>query len=135
VRIVRLVDEDFVVSANKRICEEHGSTHIYAQKGRVSSALSTAFYPGAPPFVHGGIASVAGALFFYIVKSHAFFDANKRTAVIASIAFMEINGWTLKYPITKAHDALAELAEGCAEGKISMDEVKEWFENHKTSTL
>lgn len=100
---------------------------------RIESSIHSAFYPGTPPFAAGGIAGIAAALCFYLVKGHAFQDGNKRTAVLSAIAFMNENGWELIYPIDESEnmDALADLAEACASGQKSKDDMIAWFDLHK----
>ncbi len=112
---------------NKAVCEEGGNKHSCYEIGKIDSALHTAFYPGDPPFQHGGIARVAGAVAFYITKAHAFFDGNKRTAFLSAALFLRLNDLVLLYP----PDSLANLIEGCAAGDIDIDEVKGWYEIHK----
>ena len=41
----------------------------------------------------------AGAMSYNLANAHAFYDGNKRTALIASLVFMEANGWELLYPM------------------------------------
>lgn len=50
-------------------------------------------------FQHDGIARVAGALCFYLTKAHAFYDGSNRTALIASLTFLDLNGWDPKIPM------------------------------------
>jgi death-on-curing family protein len=72
-------------------------------------------------------------LCFYLTKGHAFQDGNKRTAVLTAITFMNDNGWDLVYPLNPGEsiDALADLAEACASGTVSKDEMIDWFDRHK----
>lgn len=121
---------------NKLICEKEGNTHHCYGKGKIESALHSAFYPGSYPFEHGGIAKVAGAMCFYLVKSHAFVDGNKRTGALAAITFMNQSGWTLKYPRATQTEpnALADIVEKCASGSIQKEKIIEWFDSHKVAT-
>lgn len=100
---------------------------------KVESAISTAFYPGDYPFAHGGLARVAGALCFYLVKSHAFTDGNKRTGTLVAITFLNQHGLDLQYPLDESTDinALAEVIESCAAGTVSKEQLMDWFEAHK----
>jgi death-on-curing protein len=122
-----------VVETNKFICERDGNPHHCYDVGKVESALHSAFYPGSYPFAAGGLARVAGALCFYLVKSHAFIDGNKRTGALAAITFLNTNGWDISYSVDTAtgQDALAEIVEDCAASKASKDQVMEWFDLHK----
>ena len=85
---------------NEEVCCNSSSEHRCYDLGKIESALHSAFYPGSYPFYHGGVAKVAGALAYYILKAHAFFDGNKRTALLVSTAFMTLNGWELCYPMS-----------------------------------
>jgi death-on-curing protein len=129
---LQTIDVDFVILANRKICHIHGHKHICAHPEKIESALHAAMYPGSPPFVHGGVSEIAAAIFYYIIKSHAFFDGNKRTALICATAFVESNEYTLKYPKSKTRNDFADLAENCASNEIDLDAVKKWFRRHKS---
>lgn len=132
-RVIFLPSSEAVLAVNKFICEKGGNPFHCYDVGKVESAISTAFYPGSYPFAHGGIAKVAGALCFYLVKSHAFMDGNKRTGALVAITFLNQHGLDLKYPLNlkKNINGLAEIIEQCAAGNVSKDQLIEWFEQHK----
>jgi prophage maintenance system killer protein len=79
VKVIFLPKADAVLAVNKYVCEQGGNPHHCYDIDKVGSAIATAFYPGACPFALGGLAKVAGALCFYLVKGHAFMDGNERT--------------------------------------------------------
>lgn len=122
-----------IIATNKYLCEQQGNPFSVLERGKIESALHSAFYPGSYPFSAGGIAKIAGALCFYLVKAHAFMDGNKRTGALVAIVFMEENGWKLSYPKQESNGktGLANIIESCAAGKVSKDEVMEWFDLHK----
>jgi len=128
---VKLISTAFVIKLNHKICFAEGNSSHCFDPGKVESAVHSAFYPGSYPFIHGGVATIAGALAFYLTNAHAFLDGNKRTAVAASMVFMELNGLELVFP--ENPDALADLIEGCAAGDLTRDYVKDWYEIHKAS--
>ena len=97
---IYLITAKQVEFINEDVCRNSNSEHRCYDLGKVESALHSAFYPGNSPFYHGGVAKVAGALAYYLLKTHAFFDGNKRTALLASTAFMTLNGWELRYPMS-----------------------------------
>jgi death-on-curing protein len=127
--VIFLPTAEAVLSVNKYVCAQGGNPHHCYDVGKVESAISTAFYPGSYPFAHGGLARVAGALCFYLVKSHAFMDGNK----LAAIAFLNQHGLDLQYPLDEKRDvnALAETIEACAAGSVDKDQLIEWFDRHK----
>lgn len=122
-----------IIEVNQIVCSEGGNPHQCLNTGKIESAISSAFYPGSYPFSHGGLAKVAGALCFYLVKAHAFLDGNKRTGALVAITFLNMHGIDLEYPIDIEKDinALAEIIEACAASTISQDQLKDWFETHK----
>lgn len=122
-----------IIEVNQIVCSEGDNPHQCLNTGKIESAISSAFYPGSYPFSHGGLAKVAGALCFYLVKAHAFLDGNKRTGALVAITFLNMHGMDLVYPldIKKDMNGLAEIIEACAASMISQDQLKEWFETHK----
>lgn len=122
-----------IIEINHFICSEGGNPHQCLDSGKIESAISSAFHPGSYPFSHGGLAKVAGALCFYLVKSHAFLDGNKRTGALVAITFLNMHGMDLEYPldIDKNINGLAEIIESCAASRINQNQLKDWFEIHK----
>ncbi len=132
-RLILIPTSDAVLVVNKYICEQGNNPHHCNDIGKVESAISTAFYPGTYPFAHGGLSRVAGALCFYLVKSHAFIDGNKRTGALVAITFLNQHGLDLSYPLDeqKNINGLAEVIDSCAAGSVSRDQLMDWFESHK----
>lgn len=129
---IHYLEPSAVVEINKDICHGTASKHVLYDIGKIESALHSAYYPGSYPFQHGGIARVAGALAFYILKAHAFFDGNKRTALLASTIFMDLNGWNLRYPMPEGEwSELAQVLDRTAANQMDMEELKTWYDNHK----
>lgn len=86
-----------IIRTNKFCSDMNGQQSVLLDRGKIESALHTAFYPGSEPFQNGGVARIAGALCFYLTKAHAFQDGNKRTATYAAVMFMQTNGWDLQF--------------------------------------
>ena len=59
---------DYIIRTNKFCSEMNGQQSVVLNKGKIESALHTAFYPGSEPFQNGGIARLAGAHCFYLTK-------------------------------------------------------------------
>ena len=131
--VVHLPKAADVLALNKMICDKNAHPHHCFEIGKVESAIHSAFYPGEPPFVHGGIARIAGALCFYLLKAHAFMDGNKRSAMITAVVFMNKHGWDLQYSYDEIADtnALFDIIDGCAANVYSKEHLIEWFEIHK----
>ena len=133
-RLILIPTANAVLAANKFICEQGGNPHNCNEIGKVESAISTAFYPGTYPFAHGGLFRVAGALCFYIIKSHAFTDGNKRTGALVAITFLNQHGLDLNYPLNEEENinGLADIIEKCAASEVTIDQLQDWFVIHKT---
>ena len=124
---------DLIVKLNQLVCIKEGHSHHCFDKGKIESALHSAFYPGTYPFQAGGIAKIAGALCFYLINTHAFVDGNKRTAALVALTFMKQNGWSIQYPQKKDSgvNEFSHIIEKCASGQVTKSELIQWFENHK----
>lgn len=130
---IRIPSKNEIIQTNKLVCDEGGNPHHCYDVGKVESTIHSAFYPGSYPFAAGGLAEIAGALCFYLVKSHAFMDGNKRTGALAAIIFLNANGWDLQYPqeTPAGKSALGEIIEKCAAGEVTKEELMTWFDTHK----
>ena len=132
---IKIPTTEQVIQTNEIVCSEQRQKSVLLDRGKIESALSTAFYPGSEPFQNGGIAKIAGALCFYLTKAHAFQDGNKRTATLTAITFMNVNGLDLMYP-ENDEDNFSELAlvvNQVTASEITKDQLIFWFELHKIS--
>ncbi len=76
-------------------------------------------FGGKSPYAD--LIDVAGAYLFYICRNHPFLDGNKRTAMMAAIVFLRLNG------IESAPDSgrWERLMLDVAEGKVERQETTE----------
>ncbi|MEQ8229550.1 MAG: type II toxin-antitoxin system death-on-curing family toxin [Rhodospirillales bacterium] len=72
------------------------------------------------------IFSLAAAYCFAIVKGHPFHDGNKRTAYLAAVVFLELNGIVCA---PKQIDII-ETMLGAAAGSIDESDLAVWFETN-----
>jgi len=98
--------------------------------GRLESVVSTqtqiVFGEELYPSVH----DKAAAIIRSIIGDHPFTDGNKRTAMLAGLTFLEINGYEFM-----AHDGeLEDFAVQVAVEHLEVDAIAEWLRVHsKTS--
>jgi death-on-curing protein len=106
-----------------RINEAEVGPNLLADFGLVESAVlrpqSTIGGQDAYPDIH----RKAAALFHSLVSNHAFLDGNKRTAVLAVIAFFNLNGWSLRAD----QGDLVNFAVWVAELHPSVEGIAEWL--------
>lgn len=112
-----------VHAMHNRQIAEHGGSGGTRDEGLLQSAL-------ARPenlFAYGGddvdVSALAASYAFGIAKNHPFLDGNKRTALVVSVTFLNLNGYDID--ATPAETYAAFL--GLAEGTVSEDELAEWF--------
>lgn len=66
-----------------------------------------------------GIPLLAAYYWYHISQAHAFSDANKRTAFLASLEFLSRNGYRLDMP----KERLVEVGLAVAKGEMTRDEL------------
>jgi death on curing protein len=101
---------------------EHGGMPGLRDAGLLESAVlrpKTAYEYGVTD-----LAELAAKLAFGIVSNHAFFDGNKRTALLASLTFLRLNGKRF----TAGESEIASLLIDTANRELSEEELVHWYE-------
>jgi death-on-curing protein len=70
-------------------------------------------------FLHTDIYEIAAACLFHLVKNHPFVDGNKRTAAVAALVFLALNGFNLD----ASEDDFAEMVLAVAKGQLTKADV------------
>jgi death on curing protein len=65
-------------------------------------------------YLHADLAAMAAAYLYHIARNHPFADGNMRTGMHAAIAFLDINGVRLAYPVDATEDLVLRVAQGIA---------------------
>jgi death-on-curing protein len=83
---------DIVREIHAEALERFGGLEGVRDKNLLPSAVLTpqSSFGGKSPY--GDIVEVAAAYLFYICGNHPFLDGNKRTAMMAAIVFLRLNG-------------------------------------------
>jgi death-on-curing protein len=117
----RWIDASFAVAVHDQQLDIHGGGTGIRDKGLLDSALARPRNLAA--YGEPDIAALAASYAFGVARNHPFVDGNKRTALVVCETFLVDNGYSLL-----ASDAeLAVLFEALAGGKISEDELAQWF--------
>ena len=104
---------------------EHGGSDGIRDETLLDSALAkplNVFPYGEDPDIFRLAASYA----FGIARNHAFVDGNKRTAMVVSLAFLDLNGWDVVAPKEDFYLTFLHLADG----SLSEEELAAWFTGH-----
>lgn len=104
----------------------HGGSAGVRDAGLQESALARPkniwAYAESPP----SFAVLAAAYAFGVSSNHAFVDGNKRTALVVSFAFLEVNG----LEVTSGQEDAYKIILGLAAGEITEDQLAQWFEQN-----
>jgi death-on-curing protein len=96
-----------------------GSRHVLRDRGLLESAVAR---PQASAFgtdAYPDLAAKAAALLHSLVLNHPFVDGNKRTAVLATLVFLDLNGYVVQWDQREALDFMLRLAQH----QIELDDV------------
>ncbi len=71
------------------------------------------------------ITDKAAVYCYNIICNHIFSDGNKRTGLIASLNFLNINGYDISQEVN--NDMMTNFILAVASGEVSLDECRNWF--------
>ena len=77
-------------------------------------------------YLHPTIPEMAAAYLFHLVENHPFLDGNKRVGAMASLVFLDLNG----YEFDATDEQFTDLVMRVASGKMLKSEVVLFFQQH-----
>jgi death-on-curing protein len=104
----------------------HGGSGGIRDAGLLESALARPRNIWAYEETRHSLARLAAAYAFGISSNHPFMDGNKRTALVVSFAFLDVNGMDLT---ATQEDAYLTIL-GLAAGEISEDQLALWLDRN-----
>ena len=107
----------------------HGGGSGVRDRGLLESALGRPRNVLAYSETAVTFARLAAAYAFGISSNHPFVDGNKRTALVVSFAFLEVNGFEVTASQEDAYGVILALASG----DLSEDALAEWFSLHSAA--
>lgn len=117
---------DEILSLHEDQVHRYGGSGGVRDLGLLQSAMGSVMATFGGSFLHESLFEMAAAYLFNICKNHPFIDGNKRTAVAASLTFLEMNG--IEIDATEAD--FYDLVMGVAEGRVTKAAVAVFFENN-----
>ena len=96
---------------------------VVRDRGLLESAVAR---PRASAFgrdAYPDLLSKAAALLHSLTLNHAFVDGNKRTAVLATLVFLDLNGYIICWDQREALDFILRLAER----QVDLDEITDFL--------
>jgi death-on-curing protein len=116
------LDKDFVLWLHERAIERTGGSQGVRDEALLDSALSRP--KNAYHYQNADIFNLAAIYAEGISSNHPFIDGNKRTAFAAAGMFLEDNGYRLE---SERDNEQEILFLRLAEGKVSREELAEWY--------
>jgi death-on-curing protein len=116
---------DAVIAHDLELAAHGGSTGIRDQ-GLLESALARPKNIWAYAEATSSLPRLAAAYAFGISANHPFVDGNKRTALVVSFAFLDVNG----LEVTASQEDAFLTILGLAAGEITEDQLAAWFERN-----
>ena len=113
--------EEAVLAIHADQFGEFGGAQGLSNPGLLSSALAQPLTTFDGKFLHRDLYEMAAAYLFHIIKNHPFIDGNKRTALIAALTFLDLNGVNVESDAPN----LYELTIGVAESRIGKNDAAE----------
>ena len=127
-----LTIEDVLEIHRVQLSRFGGSSGIRDQ-GLLESALAQPMTTFDGKFIHTDLFSMAAAYLFHVAKNHAFVDGNKRTALLAALVFLDVNGVAIDHSSESLYDLTKAIAEGQT-GKGEAARILQQIADSKPST-
>lgn len=77
-------------------------------------------------YLHSSIPEMAAAYLFHLVENHPFLDGNKRVGAMASLVFLDLNG----YEFDATDEQFTDLVMQVASGNMLKSDVVLFFQQH-----
>jgi death-on-curing protein len=119
---IRFLSPRAVCVLHRESLAEHGGIDGVRDEGLLQSALhrcvnKAAYEPDST------IPELAASLAYGLAMNHPFNDGNKRIAMIASFAFLEMNGMRMQASELDAYEVFMDLAAG----RLTEAELAKWL--------
>jgi death-on-curing protein len=108
------------------VIQLYGGSFGLRDEGLLESALVSPRQTMFDEELYPDLATKAAILLIGLVKNHPFMDGNKRTAFLATLRFLEVNGATL----LADEDELFNLIQSIVSSQVEKGQVTEWFQTH-----
>ena len=119
------LDLEEVLEIHALQLDEFGGIAGVRDRGLLESAVEQPRATAFGELLHADLFEMAAAYLFHIAKNHAFLDGNKRTALVAALVFLDINGVSLE----RDDERLYELTMAAAEGRADKAQIADQLRN------
>ena len=120
------ISSEVALAFHNLVIEEHGGPKGLRSQALLESALAKPRNLLAYSRQTVSFTALAAVYAFGISKNHPFLDGNKRTALVVSFAFLELNQIEIDAPQEETYLVFLNLAAGRGEEK----ELADWLQKH-----
>jgi death-on-curing protein len=85
--------------------------------GLLHAALAAPYATFDGEFLHPDVYDMAAAYLYHVCRNHPFIDGNKRTALVSTLVFLDLNGITVEDPEGALFEVTTRVASGQADKK------------------
>ena len=124
-QIYHLKVADVLVIHSEAISQFGGSAGI-REMALLESAVAAPQASFGGESVYNDLIEVAAAYLFFICRNHPFVDGNKRTALVVSFGFLDVNGFEVMASPEDAYLTILSLAAG----ELTEEQLEQWFEKN-----
>ena len=125
--MVKLLNAERVVQLHDRALDELGGGKSgILDRGRIEAAVARMSSGAGEDEFFPSLSDKCAALLQSLIQGHAFVDGNKRTAILAANALLELNGRRLSYE----PEDVVQFAVGVATHDIDFEGIVEWLREH-----
>jgi death on curing protein len=127
----KFLPKQAIIYFHEQIIGLYGGILGIRDEGLLNSALEQpgATFDGA--YLHDSLAKMAAAYGFHLCQNQPFVDGNKRIALMAMDAFLQINGSEIIAPEKEVYKIIMKLASG----NITKADLSLWIEANITKLL
>jgi death-on-curing protein len=112
-----------VLYIHEQVIAAFGGDPTIRDRARVEAAVAQPRMAFGGASLYPTLAKKAAALGFSLIKGHPFLDGNKRTGIMAVLAFLSRNGYGLR----SAVDESEQIVLGVASGEVDRDQFADWI--------
>ena len=114
---------DDVLIAHGDLIDLFGGDPGLRDLGLLESALAQPMAGAGGIYAHPDLFSMAAAYLFHIVRNHPFVDGNKRTALVAALLFLGLNGVELETD----DEPLEVMVWSVARNELGKEQIASWL--------
>ncbi|MES2797195.1 MAG: type II toxin-antitoxin system death-on-curing family toxin [Bacteroidota bacterium] len=130
--MINYLTKNQVIKINKATIDKHGGNFAepfnFLKESNLDYLLEAVKTEMFGEELYPKITDKAALYCFNIISNHIFSDGNKRTGLAASLQFLNLNHCDLSIKATNS--ILTEFILSIAEGKLSLEDCKAWFETN-----